>query len=117
MYLLDGRLADFVRVFADAFQEVSELRHGRVPDLRPQLGDVFRHDGAEAVLTGPGKTRGLQLLQRPQRRVVPAVKTRVNFKQKIRKHPSFEHLSDYRRGRLQTDNILSGELKHSRAGK
>lgn len=71
VYLLDGRLSDLVRVFPDALQEVSELRHGRVSDLRPQFGDVFRHDGAEPVLTGSGETRELQLLQRPQRRVVP----------------------------------------------
>ena len=75
MYLFDGRLSDLVRVFADALQEVSELRHGRVSDLRPQFGDVLRHDGAEPVLTGPGKTRELQLLQSPQRRVVPNTHT------------------------------------------
>jgi len=62
-------------VFADALQEVSELRHGRVPDLRPQLGAVLRHDGAEPVLTGSGQTRVLQLLQRPQRWVVPNTHT------------------------------------------
>lgn len=55
----------------DALQEVSQLSHGRVPDLCPQFGDVFRHDGAEPVFTSPGKTRLLQLLQRPQRWVVP----------------------------------------------
>lgn len=75
MYLFDGGLSDLVRVFPDALQEVSQLRHGRVADLYPQFGDVFGHDGAEAVLTGPGKTRLLQLLQCPQRRVVPDTHT------------------------------------------
>lgn len=61
-YLFDGRLSDLVRVFADALQEVSQLRHGRVLDERPQLGDVLSHDGAEPVLAGSGKTRVFQLL-------------------------------------------------------
>lgn len=61
-YLSDGRLSNLVRVFADAFQEVSELRHGGVPDVRPQFGDVLCHDGAEPVLTGSRKTCVFQLL-------------------------------------------------------
>lgn len=72
-YLFDGRLSYFVRVLPDALQEVSQLCHGRVPDLRPQFGDVFCHDGAEPVLTRLGKTRLLQLLQSAQSRVVPTV--------------------------------------------
>lgn len=71
MHLFDGGLSDLVRVFPDALQEVSQLGHGRVPDLRPQFGDVFRHDGAEPVLTRPGKTCLFKLLQRPECRVVP----------------------------------------------
>lgn len=75
MHLFDGGLSDLVRVFPDALQEVSQLGHGRVPDLRPQFGDVFRHDGAEPVLTRPGKTRLFKLLQRPKCRVVPNTHT------------------------------------------
>lgn len=73
VYLFDGSLSYFVRVLPDALQEVSQLCHGRVPDLCPQLGDVFCHDGAEPVLTHSGKTRLFQLLQSPQSRVVPTV--------------------------------------------
>lgn len=75
LYLFDGRLSNLVRVFPDALQEVPQLRHGRVSDLCPQFGNVFGHDGAESVLAGSGKTRPLQLLQRPQRWVVPNIHT------------------------------------------
>lgn len=73
MYLFDGRLSDLVRVFSDALQEVPQLRHGRVPDLCPQLGNVFGHDGAESVLASFGETSPLELFQRPQRWVVPKI--------------------------------------------
>lgn len=74
-YLFDGGLSYLVRVLPDALQEVSQLCHGRVPDLYPQFGNVFRHNGAEPVLARPGKTRVLQLLQSPQRWVVPNTHT------------------------------------------
>lgn len=71
VYLFDGSLANLVRVFPDALQEVPQLRHGRVPNLRPQFGDVFSHDGAEPVLARFRETRLLQLFQCPQCWVVP----------------------------------------------
>ncbi len=86
VYLFDGGLSYLVRVLPDALQEVSQLRHGRVPDLRPQLGDVFRHNGAETILTRPGKTCLLQLLQRPQRWVVPNTHTHIHTYTHIHTH-------------------------------
>lgn len=71
-YLSDGSLANLVRVFPDALQEVPQLRHGCVPDLRPQFGDVFSHDGAEPVLARLRETRLLQLFQCAQGWVVPS---------------------------------------------
>lgn len=89
LYLFDGSLANLVRVFPDALQEVPQLRHGRVPDLRPQLGDVFSHDGAEPVLARLWETRMLQLFQRPQGRVVPNThaSARVKFISRPIKQP------------------------------
>lgn len=62
VHLFDGCLSYLVRVLPDALKKVSQLCHRRVPDLRPQFGDVFCHDGAEAILTGPGEAGVLQLL-------------------------------------------------------
>lgn len=85
LYLFDGSLANLVRVFPDALQEVPQLRHGRVPDLRPQFGDVFSHDGAEPVLARLWETRMLQLFQCPQGWVVP--KTHASARVKLIYHP------------------------------
>lgn len=71
VYLFDGGLANLVRVFPNALQEVPQLRHGRVPNLRPQFGDVFSHDGAKPVLACLWETRVLQLFECPQGWVVP----------------------------------------------
>lgn len=67
-------------MFPDALQEVPQLRHGRVPDLRPQFGDVFCHDGAEPVLACLRETRLLQLFQCPQSWVVPNMHTKAQVK-------------------------------------
>lgn len=47
--LLHGRLADLVRVLADALQEVLEVGHGELLDLLAQPRDVVHHDLAEAA--------------------------------------------------------------------
>lgn len=36
-------------MLADALQEVFEVRHGDVSDLRAQTWDILCHDGAETI--------------------------------------------------------------------
>lgn len=102
MYLFDGSLSNFVWVLPDALQEVSQLCHGRVPDLCPQLGDVFCHDWAKPVLTHPGKTCLFELLQGSQSRVVPTVTHRkihrTSFIHSVSQLISYELNSNFRLG-------------------
>lgn len=48
-HLFHGSLSDLIRMLADALQEVFEVRHGDVSDLRAQTWDILCHDGAETI--------------------------------------------------------------------
>ena len=84
-HVLHGGLADAVRVLADVLQEVTQVEHRCLLDVLAQPRDRFAHRLREAVVAQARQVRVLQLLQRLQRRVVPAAHargrctTRANF--------------------------------------
>ena len=66
-----GNFSDFGGVFADALQEVLELRHGGLFDLLPQLGDGFGHGLWKPMRHHAGEVGVFKLLQCLQCGVVP----------------------------------------------